>query len=192
MLGAILGAGAISGLGSFFGGKAQGDAASAAAAAERKRLAQLKPYVEAGKEALPQFQAGIEDIPDMASLLNFVRADPSYQFQLGQGMNALEGSAAARGKLLSGDTLKAINQYGQGLASQYTDTIMNRALNLQGAKQNQLATLLQGGLNAAGAQSQLPQILMQGGAAKAGMYQGLGNAATSTLGNVLLNQYLGG
>lgn len=44
--------------------------------------------------------------------------DPGYQFRLEQGRKALEGSAAARGGLLSGNTLQGINDYAQGAASQ--------------------------------------------------------------------------
>ncbi len=45
-------------------------------------------------------------------------ADPGYAFRLAEGMKALEQSAAARGNLLSGGTGKALQRYGQGLASQ--------------------------------------------------------------------------
>lgn len=40
-----------------------------------------------------------------------------YQFRLGQGISAIEQSGAARGLLNSGATMKALNEYGQGLAS---------------------------------------------------------------------------
>lgn len=40
-----------------------------------------------------------------------------YQFRLGQGMDAITGSRAARGLLDSGSTLKALNDYGQGMGS---------------------------------------------------------------------------
>lgn len=43
---------------------------------------------------------------------------PGYQFQLEQGQRAIDGSAAAQGNLFSGATLKAQQQFGQGLADQ--------------------------------------------------------------------------
>lgn len=52
--------------------------------------------------------------------------DPGYQFRLGQGMEAIKGSAAARGNRLGGGTLKALMEFGQGLASQEADKAYNR------------------------------------------------------------------
>ena len=55
-------------------------------------------------------------------------ATPGYQFQLQQGENALQGSAAAQGGLLSGNTLAGINQYAQGLASSNYQNVFNNSL----------------------------------------------------------------
>jgi len=44
--------------------------------------------------------------------------DPSYQWRLEQGLKALQNSAAARGKLLTGQGANAITDYAQGAASQ--------------------------------------------------------------------------
>lgn len=55
-------------------------------------------------------------------------ATPGYQFQLQQGQQALERSAAARGGVLSGGTAKALDQYGQGLASTNYQQAYNNAL----------------------------------------------------------------
>lgn len=46
------------------------------------------------------------------------QADPGYQFRLKEGEKAIQRSAAARGNLMSGGTMKALAQYGQGMASQ--------------------------------------------------------------------------
>jgi hypothetical protein len=45
-------------------------------------------------------------------------ADPGYGFRMSEGMKALERSAAARGGLLSGATLRGVQRFGQDLASQ--------------------------------------------------------------------------
>ena len=45
-------------------------------------------------------------------------ADPGYAFRMNEGLNAVESGAAARGGLLSGAALKAVQKYGQGLASE--------------------------------------------------------------------------
>lgn len=47
-----------------------------------------------------------------------LKADPSYQFRLNEGINALDKSASAKGMLLSGAQQKALQNYGQDLASQ--------------------------------------------------------------------------
>jgi hypothetical protein len=52
--------------------------------------------------------------------------DPGYQFRLKEGMQGLERSAAARGGLLSGGTLKGIQRYGQDMASQEYTNAFNR------------------------------------------------------------------
>jgi len=52
--------------------------------------------------------------------------DPAYAFRMSEGLKALDRSAAARGGLLSGGTLKGIEQYGQGLASEEYQNAFNR------------------------------------------------------------------
>ena len=52
--------------------------------------------------------------------------DPGYAWRMSEGMKALEKSAAARGGLLSGATMKGIQQYGQGLASEEYQNAFNR------------------------------------------------------------------
>lgn len=54
------------------------------------------------------------------------KADPGYAFRMSEGMKALERSAAARGGLLSGATLKGITRYGQDAASQEYQNAFNR------------------------------------------------------------------
>lgn len=52
--------------------------------------------------------------------------DPGYAFRMSEGMKALERSAAARGGLLSGATMKGIQRYGQDVASQEYQNAFNR------------------------------------------------------------------
>jgi hypothetical protein len=54
------------------------------------------------------------------------RTDPGYAFRMSEGMKALERSAAARGGLLSGATLKGTQRFGQDLASQEYQNAFNR------------------------------------------------------------------
>ena len=53
--------------------------------------------------------------------------DPGVAFRLAEGRKALEGSAAARGGLLSGPTLAALQRSGQELSSQEYSNAWNRA-----------------------------------------------------------------
>lgn len=66
--------------------------------------------------------------------------DPGYQFQLQQGENAIQNSAAARGGLLSTGTAKTLNNYAQGTASQAFNDVYNRALTSYQTNQNNFNT----------------------------------------------------
>ena len=109
--------------------KAADKAAKNQAKAQQQALAaqeaMVGPYVEAGKNALAQFQS-------MAPYQNFGMAqfqtDPGYNFRMSEGIKALERSASARGLLQSGGTLKGITQYGQNLASQEYENAFTRYL----------------------------------------------------------------
>ena len=54
--------------------------------------------------------------------------DPGYQFRLRQGQQALENSAAAKGMLRTGGTMKGLMDYNQAAASQEYDKAYGRAL----------------------------------------------------------------
>lgn len=56
-------------------------------------------------------------------------ATPGYQFALQQGLNAVQSGAAAQGNLLSGGTMKALNNYAQGMASTNYQQVYNNAFN---------------------------------------------------------------
>jgi hypothetical protein len=68
-----------------------------------------------------------------------------YQFRVDQGMAGIEGSRAARGVLNSGASAKALQDYGQGMASQEFGNYMDQTSRLAG-QQGQVADR---GLNAA-------------------------------------------
>jgi hypothetical protein len=54
--------------------------------------------------------------------------DPGWQFRMKEGLKAVERSAAAKGTLLSGGTLKDMNRWAQDYASNEYDKIYNRSL----------------------------------------------------------------
>jgi hypothetical protein len=59
---------------------------------------------------------------------NQIQNDPNYQFQLAQGLRGIQSGAASKGTLLTGGTLKSLDQFGQGLASSFNNTQYGRAL----------------------------------------------------------------
>lgn len=62
---------------------------------------------------------------------------PGYQYRKQQGMDGIQSSAAAQGGLLSGATLKALNNHNSNLASQEYATAHNQYLQNEGLNQNQ-------------------------------------------------------
>lgn len=62
--------------------------------------------------------------PDAEAVL----ADPGYRFRADEGQGALERSAAARGLLRSGGTLKDLSKWSQEFASQEYGNVYDRAL----------------------------------------------------------------
>lgn len=140
---AILGAAALGAAGSAASGifgankaaKAQDKAARRAAQAQQQALAQqeamVSPYLEAGKNALAEYQ---KMAPYQSFGMQQFQADPGYQFRLSEGMKALERSAAARGLLQSGTTLKGIQRFGQDLASAEYENAFSRYLSEREAR----------------------------------------------------------
>lgn len=99
-------------------------------------------------------------------------ADPGYQFALQQGEDAIMRSAAARGGRMGGDTLKALQEHGQGLASQYFDKYAAREMGLAGQMSDLAA---QYGQNQASLGAQY-------GTALAGLEQGRGQDLSQAYG----------
>lgn len=118
--------------------------------------------------------------------------DPGYAFRQSEGMKALERSAAARGNLLSGSTLKGVQRFGQDLASQEYQNAFNRYQTERAAKLNPLQSLMGAGQSSAnvltGAAGQMGQNeatnLYNAGAARASGYVGQANALSSALGQI--------
>jgi hypothetical protein len=136
----------------------------------------LQPWRSTGGQALGATAdlMGLNG-PDAATaaMANFQQG-PGYQWQLGQGLRAVDAGAAASGMLRSGATLKAEQTYGQGLANQSFQQYYNNLAGISG----QGLTAATGGATTA----QTGANLAQG----AGNTQGsiYGNAATG-LGNTV-------
>lgn len=198
---AILGSALIGAAGSaaagIFGGnkaaKSQKKAAKKAAKAQKNALAVqtklVEPYVEAGKNALAEYQkmAPYEDFG-----MKQFEADPGYNFRMAEGMKALERSAAARGLLQSGGTLKGIQQYGQNLASSEYENAFSRYLTQREARMDPYRYLSGQGQAAAVGQAAnvgstgaaLADIAAQRGNVQAAQAAGTAGAFGNALGSV--------
>jgi hypothetical protein len=106
-------------------------------------------------------------------------ATPGYQFALQQGQEAIENSAAARGNLLSSTTLKGLDQYSQGLASQNYGDVYQRAL---GEFQQRYNIFNQ---NQSNQFNRLSSLAAQGQQSAEDVGQ-LGSTASGQVGNILL------
>lgn len=138
---AILGGSLISGL---FGSDAADNAAdqsaqaTAASVAEQRRQfdinqANQAPFLAAGTGAVNRLGAGVRAGGEFGSTMPFdfqydPNADPGTAFRMSEGVKALDRSAASRGGLLSGATLKGVQRYGQDLGSQEYQNAFNRYL----------------------------------------------------------------
>jgi hypothetical protein len=121
--------------------KTQANAANAATA-EQKRQFDLQytdqaPYRAAGVDALSQLSAFQEPSTSAYDVMN----EPGYQFGLQQGLGSVEGSAAARGGLYSGNAMKELTQYGNDYATTKYGDAFNRTQAAAGNRWNRLAGL---------------------------------------------------
>lgn len=104
-----------------------------------------EPWRQAGITALGGMQS--PDFQRDFTMSDFQR-DPGYDFRMQEGMKALERSAAARGGLGSGGTLKALIRYGQDFASNEYQNAYNRFNNDRTTRFNRLASLAGAGQTA--------------------------------------------
>lgn len=166
---------------------------------------------------LDQYKQDVGYTP-MVTTLEELQATPGYQFQLEQGLQGVNRSAAARGGLLSGANLKAINDYAQGQAATGYQAAWQRAqdayANAFGRNQQKfqnLQTMANNGQSAAGMQGNAALSVGQGlagassnygnnmsslalaqGQNQANMYTGIANALGGTLTGLAGSGALGG
>jgi hypothetical protein len=114
--------------------------------------------------------------PDSISEQN----DPGFQARLNLGQQALERSAAARGNVLSGGTLKDLNQFSQDYASNEYGNVYNRAFNEFSNRYNIFKQNQADKFNRYSA-------LSGGGQVSAGQLGTLGQSAANNVGNILQN-----
>lgn len=113
-------------------------------------------------------------------------ASPSYQWRLDQGLKAIERRASANGARYSGATLKAMDRYAGGEASQEFDTYANRLAALAGVGQTATGSVAQAGQSYATGAS---NAYTNAGNARASAYTNTGNAINQGVQN-LASAYL--
>jgi hypothetical protein len=172
----------------------QASAADRAAELQREqfeRQVELQaPFREVGVRALPELEAASRYTPFG---MDQFKADPGYAFRMSEGMKGLERSAAARGGLLSGGTLKGIQRFGQDLASQEYTNAFNRYQTERNARLNPLQSLAgfgQTSTNQLGAAGQnyatgAGEALGAGAQARASGYMGAANAIAGGVGQYM-------
>lgn len=141
--------------------------------------ADLQPWRDTGSAALQNLASQVGQ---------WGPGTPAYDFQFSEGMRALDNSAASRGMLQSGATMKAAQRFGQGLAAQGRGEELNRLQALAGVGQTATAQGVGVGQNyaqaAGGLTAGLGQNLAQGqmalGGALSGLY-GQGGAAAANI-----------
>lgn len=132
-------------VGGILGSRAAGKAADVQAQTSKEALdfakqvwgqeqENIAPFLEAGKGAVTTLSSLVQPGGELVQPWTkeftppTVTEDPGYQFRLEEGQKALERSAAARGGLTTGGTLKATERYAQGLASQEYGAAYDRRL----------------------------------------------------------------
>lgn len=137
--------------------------------------------------------AALEPAGGMTAGTEGWQASPGYTFRRDEGIKAIERSAAARGSLRGGATMKSIGRYVDNTASSEYENYANRLAALAGVGQNATAGTAQAGQAYAGQQSATN---MAAGQARASAYQNTGNAINSGVQNLasafLYNKGYGG
>lgn len=143
--------------------------------------ANFAPYRESGLQGWQAYlsELGLGEAPK--GFTGFQKT-PGYDFAMGQGMDALQSSAAARGGLYSGAAMADAQRLGQGMANQEYGNYLNRLAGIGQAGQAAAGNQANAAQNyAAGAGNALASI---GNAQSAGSI-GVGNAISGGINNAL-------
>lgn len=192
---AILGSAALGAGASILGGRAQERAARRGAEAitgtQREQFQatreDLAPFREIGAEAAQTLGGLLGEGGELRRTFTGedLAQDPGFQFRLGAGTQALQRSAAAGGRLTSGQTGKELVQFGQELGSQEFGRAFERFRSTQGDLFNRLFSVSEAGRGAAGATGQFgAQAATRIGEAQAGREAATGQARSGVFTNL--------
>lgn len=175
---ALLGSAALGFGGSLLSSNAAKKAAKVQDRAAQRAEERFAPFANVGQGAVTTLGQLFGIGPDgqqtgQADFSNFFES-PDYEFARGEGLKALEFSNAAKGQLSSGNNMRDLVQFGQGLATQNFGNYFNRLLQLSN-------------LGASAASGQAQQIGNQGQAQASGIVGSANaiNQGLSSIGNNL-------
>jgi hypothetical protein len=182
---------------SLYSANAQRDAANAQAqAAQGAGQQSLAQFYQTRQDLLPYSETGTQALFALSDLYGIPRptgqggyttgrafeGTPGYQFQMDEGLRAIDRSAASRGRLQSGATQRAAQRYGTGLASQEFNNYSNRIASLAGLGQTAGTAVGQIGQNAA---ADAGRSAVAAGQAMGSGYTGTAGALNQGIGNLL-------
>lgn len=212
---AIAGAGVLGAGASIYSGSKQSGAAGQASQVQlqmqRLQQQQLQPYTEAGYGAAQGLKTGLgigvgpyhggydpnSPLGRPFTLQDFQQS-PGYQFNLSQGLDAINKQAASRGNYYAPQTLQDIGRFSQGLASNEFNTERNAFIQNQQQQFGQLYSLANLGESAAAGVGAgalqtgfgVGNNIQSGAAAQAGGVMGAANALSGIPLSLLLAQRL--
>lgn len=93
-----------------------------------------EPFREVGLDATTRLAglAGLQGPEAQTTAFEGFETSPGFEFRLAEGTRAVESSAAARGGLLSGKTLRGVTEVAQGTASQEFGNYVSQLQSLAG------------------------------------------------------------
>jgi hypothetical protein len=166
-------------------------------------------YNQGREDTAPWREAGSNALKTLVSKIGAGAGDytksPGYDFRLSEGNKALERSAAAKGNVLGGGTLKALTRYGQDYATQDYDNFLRRYYesltplqSLAGVGQSTASQTAAGGASAANAMAnvnkdtanQISNNQLLAGQAKAAGTINMTNAVGGSMGSGVNNALL--
>jgi hypothetical protein len=134
-----------------------------------------QPYMAAGSQALGELQGQMSTFNQPFTMSQF-QEDPGYQFDLQQGQQAINNSAAASGHLISSQQLGNASNYADSMASNEFNNAYNRYQTTNQSNYNRLMGVSQ--LGQAGASNTNAAAMNTANAISANTI-GAGNAAAA-------------
>ena len=182
---------------------AQTDAANSASATQigmfNAMQQDLAPYMTAGNTATNKLMSNLDSLTTPVSMDKAtVENTPGYQFNLNQGLESVQNSAAARGLGSSGAALKGAASYATGLADSTYQNQFNNAVTNQTNEFNRLMGVSNMGENAAAGVGQgalttgnsIASNTIGAGNATAAAYNSGASSISSSVNNAMLSNIL--